>query len=350
MIRSNIKQKFGSFELTSSENIVCILAIFLTIITFYDYPHAAVPPNGQEGACGPYYLWYQDGPVGYQQYFDICGIIFDISDVVDDFDFVYFADNAVFQRTSLDHDRDGFSDWSFIGRTGNLLEWRPEGSCVRITQRGCEQNRFNPACGYAMIQVQPRRDSKEGNATIPVRVVARCPPDGRDCSKRFAIPHAYSNCGITLSPGFVVLKEVGQYSGYGGKYQKLNREERIIKEEGAVVYIATVYNAGDKIGDTTLSTVISEGTNGGALRLTGYRVDCPPEAVCTVPEMSDTALTVSLTNIAKEKRAIVKYYLQPEAYAHPSEKNEQWSSKFTITHTLSTGGNYQTDMTLGSEP
>ena len=48
---------------------------------------AAVAPNGQLGACGPYYIWYQVTPDAYPSlidYVDLCGITFDIRDVLKD--------------------------------------------------------------------------------------------------------------------------------------------------------------------------------------------------------------------------------------------------------------------------
>ena len=99
-----------------SKRIFCCIVVSLALFSSTHHLGAAVAPNGQYGACGPYYLWYQTGPMHYQKYLDICGITFDISDVIDDFDFVYFGDTEASRRASLDKNQDGVSDWSFFRR------------------------------------------------------------------------------------------------------------------------------------------------------------------------------------------------------------------------------------------
>lgn len=317
------------------KRVFCCIVVSLALFSSTHYSGAAVAPNGQYGACGPYYLWYQTGPMHYQEYLDVCGITFDISDVIDDFDFVYFEDTEASRRASLDKNQDGVSDWSFFRRYGNWLEWRPQSGCVRIRQRGCEQNTFNPACGYAMISVQPRRDTQNGSAVIPITVMAKCPPNNIDCSRTFVLRHAYSNCVMPPSPGFVLFKE-------------LNTEGPIPDGE-EVTYTTTIFNTGGKTGRTILTTTISEGTNGGALTLASYSIECPPEATCTVPSMTGKRIEVSLAHFPADKQAKVIHVLKASTQGIPFEEGEKWSSDFTITSTLSTGGRYRADVTITME-
>ena len=140
-------------------------------------PHsAAVSPNGQQGRCGPYYLWYQIGPDSYTysgDYVDLCEITFDISEVLNDFDFVYFTG----KWAHLDKNRDGISDLYFYfppiptptqsqPQPPKLLKWKPEHGCVRINLRDCWGMAFNENCGSAMISIQPRPGFRKGSVKI----------------------------------------------------------------------------------------------------------------------------------------------------------------------------------------
>ncbi len=78
------------------KRLLCVsILCFLTFSSIHAV-QAAVSPNGQRGACGPYYIWYQMSAEDFPypiDYVYLCGITFDINDVVDDFDFVYFTDH-----------------------------------------------------------------------------------------------------------------------------------------------------------------------------------------------------------------------------------------------------------------
>jgi len=330
-----ITEKISIWVLQLAKSVFCFIAVLMVLFSFIHYSGAAVASNGQYGACGPYYLWYQTGPVSYQEYLDVCGITFDISDIIDDFDFVYFEDTEAFHRVSLDRNQDGYSDWSFFRRYGNRLEWRPQSGCARIRQQGCEQNTFNPACGYAMISVQPRRDSQNGSAVIPITVIAKCPPNNIDCSRTLVLRHTYSNCVASPVPNFVLFKE-------------LNTDSAIPDEE-EVTYTTTILNTGGKTGRTILTTTISDGTNGGSLTLSSYNIECPPEAKCTVPSMTGKRIEISLAHFPADKQAKVIHVLKASTQGIPFEEGEKWSSDFTITSTLSTGGRYSAHVTVTME-
>ena len=157
----------------------------------------AVAPNKQEGKCGPLYLWDQIGPDSYTwptDYVDLYKITFDISDIVDDFDFVYLTDTPTLPKSHLDRNRDGISDLHFFRRSNNQLEWKPRNDRVRITQRGCWASQFNENCGYAMIGIQPKPGFQDGSARISIKVAKRCSPTGIDCSETHLFLHEYSHC------------------------------------------------------------------------------------------------------------------------------------------------------------
>lgn len=118
---------------------------------------AAVAPNEQEGVCGPYYIWYQASPTDYDydvEYIDLCGIIMNIRDIADDFDFVYFENTDGYPWRSLDNNHDGISDLFFIRWDQDYLKWEPESGCIRISMRNCRGKTLNEQCGYAAIRIQ----------------------------------------------------------------------------------------------------------------------------------------------------------------------------------------------------
>lgn len=285
---------------------------------------AAVAPNGQSGACGPYYLWFQVSPDSYPsliEYIDLCGITFDISDIVNDFDFVYFTDTAKLQRAALDLNQDGISDRYFAGRTENLLEWKPEGGCVRIPLRECQGTAFHDRCGYAMISVQPKRGFREGSARIPIGVHAKCPPAGTDCSRTYMIVHEYSGCFSAPLPEFIVQKHANLID--------------VTRDSDIIYFQVDVQNAGGSEQNNTIVTnTIGTGTNGGTLRLVHLDVDCPRKGTCAILSVDTTHIKVALQNIPPNQNAHITYRMQPKRSEIPLSE----VSYFTNTATLSTGG------------
>ena len=289
--------------------------------------HAAVAPNDQTGECGPYYLWYQTSPDSYPplvEYLDLCGITFDISDVVNDFDFVYFSDNENFQRAALDEDRDGVSDLFFAGRTQNQLKWSPPGGCVRVNLRQCQGGiGFKEECGYAMISVQPKRGFRDGSARIAIGVNAKCPPNGSDCSRSYEFVHRYANCFSPALPEFVIQKKVDS-----------ELADSTYKDEEMFHYTVTVRNTGAKEeNNTVLTDTTSTGTEGGSLRLSSFSFVCPKESTCSLLSANDNKLTMSLSDIPTNGVATISYTMT----SHKSEIPKGVVSYFTNTATLSTG-------------
>lgn len=313
-----------------------LLTLFILISARGMFPiEAAVPPNSQDGECGPYYFWYQTGPTGYQQHLDVCGITFDISDAIDDFDLVYFEDSEIGRRIDLDENRDGISDENFFRRQGNIVEWRPSKECVRITQQGCESTEFDKRCAYAMIRLQPRRDFTQGSAVIPISVELDCGSSpSSNCQRSFVIRHTYSDCDVSLGPEFVLVKNLKPHQKkyhYGEKF----------------VYTATVLNTSGKAGKTNLTLRISDGSNHGVLRLAQYAIACPQQARCVIPDMNDQYLQITLDDFPADLHAEMSFVFEADTEGIPRVAGEKWTSDFTITTELSTGGHYTTEITIG---
>jgi hypothetical protein len=285
---------------------------------------AAVAPNGQGGTCGPYYIWYQMSAEDYpypMEYVCLSSIIFDISDVVDDFDFVYFTDTAAFQRASLDRDKDGVSDLFFVGRNKNQLEWRPDGGCIRINLRECQGTRLNDRCGYAMISIQPKSGFRDGSARIPIHVTAQYMSNGADCSRSYIITHNYSNCLVKPLPDFIVQKKVDKTYG-----------------QPEFKYTITVQNTTETKGSTELIDTITEGTNGGKLWLFEIKInECPSPATCTLTRMTNDQIHISFVNLPPNGRAEIKYTLEADI----TEIHREEVSYFTNTAKLSNGSSSQ---------
>jgi hypothetical protein len=342
--------------------IIFAVAVCFVLFSFIQYSSAAVAPNQQYGQCGPYYLWYQIGPDSYTysgDYIDLCEITFDISDVLDDFDFVYFTA----RRAWLDRNRDGISDqwftpeepqpqdqdqnqdqpqdqdqyqdqdqpqdqdqyqFQFQSEPSKELKWKPPHGCVRINLRECWGTAFNERCGYAMISIQPKAGFPSGSARIPVRVTKRCPPYGVDCSETAIISHDYFNCYVPMSssPDFIVHKSVNQIlSPVVPAYFQ---------------YMITVQNTGERKGDTVLTDTVTNGSNGGKLQLSEFKVTCPSNARC-LPNITDEKIQISLLGITRGNRAIITYTLTGNAYEIPHNE----VSYFTNTATLSSGSSAQ---------
>ena len=287
---------------------------------------AAVGPNGQDGTCGPYYLWYQVSAENYPphtEYVDLCGITFDIGEVVDDFDFVYFIDTPGLQRAALDLDRDGVSDLYFAGRNKNQLEWRPPDGCVRINLRECESPSFQRNCGYAMMSIQPKPDFRTGSARIPIGVNLKCPPNGMDCSRAYVIQHAYANCFTAPTPDFMIQQTVDTVLAQGSSYGEEKFQFKI-----------TIQNTGTTANSTVMTDTISEGTKGGDLMLIALDMQCPPEALCNLLHADARQLKISLSDIPALKTVEILYKMSPRKKSIPKEV----FSYFTNTATLSSGG------------
>ncbi len=312
--------------------IIFAVAFCVGLFPFSQHPRAAVAPNEQYGKCGPYYLWYQVGPDSLRysgDYIDLCEITFDISDVIDDFDFVYFTE----RRALLDKNRDGISDQYFYfppenqnkeNQNKTQLKWKPDGGCVRINLWECWGTTFNENCGYSMISIQPKPGHRNGRAKIPVRVTKRCPPHGVDCSETVTIFHDYSDCFTLPSPDFIVHKKVDVVffvpPGYG-------------RPEAKFPYTITVHNAGEKKGGTVLTDTVTNGTNGGTLVLSELEIVCPPQARCTVSSMSTGKFQISLQGLLVNETATIKYTLT----GNPDEVPKEEVSYFTNTAILSSG-------------
>jgi hypothetical protein len=305
------------------------IALFaLSVLFFLDGElRAAVAPNDQTGECGPYYIWYQTSPDSYPpllDYLDLCGITFDISGVVSDFDFVYFTDNEKFQRAGLDKDRDGVSDLFFEGRSQNQLKWRPPNGCVRVNLRECQDGiGFRRECGYAMISIQPKRGFRDGSARIAIGVDAKCPPNGADCSHSYEFVHRYSGCISTAPPEFVVQARVLQ------EFADSN-----IEKEEMFQFTVTVRNTGTKKeNNNVLTNITSAGSNGGRLHLSFFSFACPREATCNLIEAGTDRFEMSLADIPPDGVATISYNMK----IHNSTIPEDVVSYFSNTATLSTG-------------
>lgn len=286
---------------------------------------AAVAPTEQFDRCGPYYIWYQTGPESYTQptdYIDLYGITFDISDVVDDFDFVYFTDKEALQRVRLDKDQDGISDRYFYRIHGNQLEWKPKNGPVRITQRGCWGSRFNDNCGYAMISIQPKPWFQNGVARIPIHVTKKCSPTGVDCSERLLVYHEYSDCSVSSLPDFTIEKQ-------------FDKERSTVRTRRYTIYYhIIIQNVTNVPGETTLTDTVTSGTEGGRLELNYFNIDCPDRAACTILRVSNDLIKVSLTDVPAHEEVTISYSMEIDKDTIPRGE----ISYFTNTATLSTGG------------
>ncbi len=255
-------------------------------------------------------------------YVDLCGITFDISDVAHDFDFVYFTDTTAVQRASLDKNHDGISDLFSTGKFQNQLEWIPDNGCVRINLRECQGNRFNKRCGYAMISIQPKPGLRGGSARIPIYVTAKCPPNGADCSKSYAIVHKYSNCVTQLLPDLIVQKRV---------------DPVIADYKNEFIYTIIVQNTTKAKSNTVLVDTLSAGTNGGTLVLSEIKIDCPSEATCTLSSMTNNEIQISFTDFPRNGTTKITYTRKVNTTEIPDGE----VSYFTNTATLSSGSSSQ---------
>ena len=288
---------------------------------------AAVAPNGQTEECGPYYLWYQTSPDSYPPLLDylyLCGITFDISDVINDFDFVYFTDNENFQRAALDKNQDGVSDLFFVGRTQNQLKWSPPGGCVRVNLRECQGGSgFKEECGYAMISVQPKRGFQDGSARISIGVNAKCPPNGADCSRSYEFVHRYANCFTPSPPEFIIQLQVTPEFA-----------DSSYKKEEMFQFTLTIRNTGTKTENyAELTDTVSSGSKEGRLRLSTFSFVCPKEAECELIKAETDGFRMSLLNIPPDGVAKVSYAMK----IHNDTIPEDVVSYFTNTAALSTG-------------
>lgn len=318
------------------QSIAFVIIFCFALSSFIEHSEAAVAPNKQAGTCGQYYLWYQMSAEDYSypmDYVYLCSITFDIIDVTDDFDFVYFIDSVASQRALLDQNSDGISDSYFFGRSQNHIVWKPDGGCIRINLRECQGNKLNERCGYAMISVQPKPGFRNGSARIPIRVVAQC-PNGSDCSKNYIIVHEYSDCVKQAVPDFIMHKQVDTF------YLASSRPE--------FDYEITVQNTTTKKSSITLIDTISEGTNGGELRLSEIKITtCPTNATCTLSSVTNKQIQILFTNFPPNGKAIIAYKMKAENIEIPREE----VSYFTNTATLSNGSSAQVTVGIkGSGP
>ncbi len=287
----------------------------------------ALSPNGQAGTCGPYYIWYQTTPDVYpplMDFIDLCSIRFDIRDVNQDFDFVYFTDTDAYQRAELDQNHDGMSDLFFVKKDERSIEWKPDGGCVRIDLNECQGGKgFDPRCGYAMISIQPKPKFGDGSANIHISVNAKCPPGGYDCSRAFSLVHRYSNCVPESGmPDFIVQK-------------KVNQTEAVTYGQETFLYTLVLRNTDTSLENhTELTDVLSEGTKGGSLQLAEFNIECPEKATCTVRHINEREFKIAFADIPPDTEATVFYSM----VTHKEDIAKNEFSYFTNTATLSTGG------------
>jgi hypothetical protein len=374
-IKMSLQNTMGSRQPTSLTQLFII--IIGGYLIFLSHPEeAAVTPNGQYDKCGPYYLWYQIGPDSSRytgDYVDLCEITFDVTDVFNDFEFVYFTD----QRAILDQNQDGISDLNFYypptptptptpcspssdltssetraitqierptptptpiptptpyrtphqptPQPPKILKWKPEHGCVRIPLRECWSTAFNEQCGYSMISIQPKPGLRNGHTTIPVLVKKRCPPYGVDCNESLKIVHAYSDCYVQPTSGFFVQASV----------DKPFSTEVIPGFD----YTIKVQNTGEGEGDTEVTDTFTPGSNGGHLTLSQLAIDCPKDhARCTVIEMNNEKFRLSLIGIQQGDVVTITYRRTGNA----DEVSRSDVSYFTNTVTLSNGNSVQT--------
>lgn len=292
-----------SFFLNRLRKQILLSLMFIGFIEFTGISvWAAVEPNNQEGACGPYYIWYQVSADDYAyavDALDLCGITFDISDIVDDFDFVHFQDTSVYLWSPLDKNHNGISDLFFTGRERTVLKWQPESGCIRIQLQDCQGKTLNEQCGYAAIRIQPKHGFREGSAKITIRTTAKCLPGGIDCNKQYTFIHKYSNCSIeTPLPAFVVQKSVNDVFSSTSYTPKFD-------------FTLIVQNTSGQKGDTELTDTITEGTAGGFLSLSAIEIErCPPGASCYITGIYDSHIQIVLKNFQPNENATITYSLK----------------------------------------
>lgn len=292
-------------------------------------PGTAADPNKQDGQCGPFYIWYQTGPDEFSaptDYVDLSSITFDISDIVDDFDFVYFTD----ARRDFDANADGISDRHFARVDGNLLKWIPANGRARITQQGCWASTFNQHCGYAMISIQPKPWYQNGSARIPVHVKKTCSPNGIDCSETHLVKHTYSGCEVRSLPDFVIRKE------YTNADKPLIEKGRFIYE-----FSITIENTTDQPKSATLTDAVTNISHGGQISLDYFNIECPQSASCQIADMGNDHFSVDLLDIASHDQVIVTYHMAINRSDIPADQR----TYFTNSAVLSTGGSSQ--VTIG---
>lgn len=113
------------------------------------------------------------------------------------------------------------------------------------------------------------------------------------------------------------------------------------------IYTATILNTGGKTGTTRLTVSVSEGSNRGALRFIQYAVACPQGARCVVPDMDEQQLQVTFENFPADQSAKISLAFEADTEGISTIAGELWTSDFTITAELSTGGQYSTPITIG---
>lgn len=288
---------------------------------------SAIDPNTQVDNCGPYYIWYQTGPGSYsspRDYVDLYSITFDISDVVDDFDFVYFTG----ARAALDTNKDGVSDRGFSRVDENRIIWKPKSGHMRIFERGCWSSMFHEQCGYAMINIQPKGSFKNGNARIPIYVEKKCSPTGVDCSEKLVAFHEFRNCEITseVLPDFILRSEISKETADSDSGLYL------------IQYNITVENTTDAPAGTTLTTTLSGDTNVGRFFLTYFNIDCPQNGNCSLKYAENNEFQVEMADIPPHQEIVITYSIGVNRVDIPSDEK----SYFTSTATLSTGGSSRT--------
>jgi hypothetical protein len=302
--------------------IVILLLLFTVMSRAAEESRYVTEPNDQYGKCGPYYIWYQTGPGKFSAPFDfvdLYSVTFDISDVVDDFDFVYFTGT----RRGLDRNEDGISDWNFYSVDDHQVTWIPPNGQERITQKGCWSSVFHHECGYAMISIQPKPWSRNGSARIPIHVTQKCSQTGSDCSESHVIFHEYANCQAQSLPEFIIRHEKAKTGIDHG---------RTITQ-----FDITIENTTDEPKHTDVTNSMTKESVEGEMFLYYVNIDCPQDAICKIHTMDNDSFTIKLEAIPPQGEVIISYEMAIDRYTIPSDVK----SYFTNTATLSDGESSQ---------
>ena len=283
---------------------------------------AAVAPNGRYGACGPYYIWYWLSPDDLptpRAYAYLCGITFNIHDVIDDFDFVYFTD----QYTPFDRNQDGISDGEFlVTKYADYIEWRPPGGCIKIYPGECQGNSSSPRCRYAMIRIQPKSGVQQGRVSIPISVIFRDQPNGPNLIKEDVTFREYSNCASQALPDFLVQKQVDSVC------KKWEAEKS--KKEVAFKFTLTVRNTNRTRASTTLIDRIDNPVLGEFV-LSQIKIEhCPTEALCSRLKANQEQIQLDLANLPHNDVVIITYTL---TYTLKTEDVEPFNKEEILSFT-----------------
>ncbi len=145
--------------------------------------------------CNPKYIYWEIGPNETTDSVDVCYAVMDITDIIDDFDFVAFEGN----EKAFDRNADGISGSGV--KKGNIIRWLGSNckSFVNVTTKNCNANPFQGDCIWVGIRLKPKANRNNGSfQTAPVMYIQYRSSTGvlfDHSKKRFLIDgYAYSNC------------------------------------------------------------------------------------------------------------------------------------------------------------